>query len=184
MKILTLFFLIVFTTVLTANAQITEGNWMVGGSGTFYNSKAESNSNTSEGTGIYMFADIGYFPLDKFVVGLTPSIGYSKTKGNSDSSSGFGIGAFTRYYFLKSDKRINLFTHFEYNFFNNYSGGNKTNTSNSFIIKGGPVIYLNSSVGLELTLNYENSKDNSVNGTDSTFKTFNLGIGFQIHLEK
>lgn len=184
MKTLTLFFFIVFTTVLTVNAQITKGNWMVGGSGNFSSSKAESNSSVSEGTSINLFADIGYFPLDKFVVGLTPSVGYSKTKGNSDSSTGFGIGVFTRYYFLEYEKKINLFSHLEYNFFNNYTGGNKTTTSNNFIIKGGPVIYLNSSVGIELTLNYENSKFNSLNGSDSTFKNFSVGIGFQIHLEK
>lgn len=184
MKTLTLFFFIVFTTLFTANAQITKGNWMVGGSGTFYNSKAESNSSVSEGMGINMFANVGYFPFDKFVVGLTPSVGYSKTKGNSNSSKGFGIGVFTRYYFLEPEKRINLFSHLEYNFFSNYFGDNKTSTNNNYIIKGGPVIYLNSSVGLELTLNYENSKSNSVNGSDSTFKNFKVGVGFQIHLEK
>ena len=183
MKTLTLFFFFVFTTLFTANAQITKGNWMVGGSTYFGTSKAESDSSTSEGTSINMFANIGYFPLDKLVVGLTPSVGYSKTKGNSDSNTGFGIGAFTRYYFLKPDKRINLFTHLEYTTYNNYTSGKKTNTSNNFIVKGGPVIYLNSSVGLELTLNYENTKANSAFG-NSIFNTFNLGLGFQIHLEK
>ncbi len=184
MKTLTLFFLIVFVTTLTTNAQITEGNWMVGGTGNFYNSKAESSTSTSEGFGFNIFSNVGYFPIDKFVIGLTPSFGYSKTKGNSNSSNGFGIGAFTRYYFFESDKRINLLTHLQYGFTNNYTGGEKTSTNKNFILKAGPVIYFNSSVGLELTLNYENTKSESGFGYDTKFNTLSLGLGFQIHLEK
>ncbi|MCZ8330615.1 MAG: hypothetical protein O9282_04815 [Flavobacterium sp.] len=180
----TLFLSMLLVTSITLNAQITKGNWMVGGTGSYYNNKAESGSSVSEGTGLNLSADIGYFPVNKFAIGLAPSIGYSKTKGNRNSNEGFGMGIFGRYYFLKPENQINVFSHLEYYTFNNYSGGDKTSNNNGFIIKAGPIIYFNSSVGFELTLNYENSKINSVNGTDTTFKNFNIGVGFQIHLEK
>jgi hypothetical protein len=51
---------------------------------------------------------------------------------------------------------------------------------NNFKIKAGAVYFLNSSVGLEASLNYLNQKSNN----DSTNNAVFLGVGFQIHLEK
>lgn len=175
---------LLLASALAANAQITKGNWMVGGSGSFYNTKAENETSSSEGTGLNIFGNIGYFPINKLAIGLSPSIGYSKTKGNSEAGKGYGIGLFTRYYFLHTENRINLFSHLEYRYTVSYSGSTNTGNGNNFIIKAGPAIYFNSSVGLEVTLNYENLKIASKNGSDTTFNNLNIGVGFQIHLEK
>ena len=184
MKTIKLFLALSLLSFLTSNAQITRGNWMVGGDASFYNQKAESESSSSEGTGFYISPKIGYFPIDKLAIGVGPRFSYAKTKGNSEASKSYGIGVFTRYYILKPEKMINLFTHLEYNYSIGYYGSSKTGNLNNFIVKAGPVIYFNSSVGLELTLNYESLKRNNENGSDSTFKNLNLGVGFQIHLEK
>ena len=176
---LTLFFISTFSF-----SQITKGNWMVGGSGSLYKTKAGNQTSTTEGNGLNIYGNIGHFLNDKFVVGLTPSVSYSKTKGNSEIGKGYGIGIFTRYYFLNVENRINLLSHIEYRYTSSYSGSTKTGNGNNLIFKAGPVIYFNSSVGLEITLNYENNNIKSKYGSDSTFNNLNIGVGFQIHLEK
>ena len=184
MKTFKLLIAIALLSFVNSNAQITKGNWMVGGSGSFYKTEAGDQTSTTEGNGFNISGNIGYFPINKFAVGLTPSIGYSKTKGNSEPGKGYGIGLFTRYYFLNAEKRINLFSHLEYRYTASYSGSTNTGNGNNFIIKAGPVIYFNSSVGREITLNYEDSNIKSQYGSDSTFNNLNIGVGFQIHLEK
>jgi hypothetical protein len=49
------------------------------------------------------------------------------------------------------------------------------------LFSGGPVIYFNSSVGLEFTGNYRIDR---VHDTKTSAKTFFIAIGFQVHLEK
>ena len=168
---------------ISTTAQITKGNWMVGGTASFTSSSYESttnNNNTSsgKGIGIILSPTFGYFIIDKLALGISPTFGYTKTDGGNDSTS-YGIGPFIRYYLLKPEKRINVLTNVSY-----YYGTNNANTtSDNLNFKAGPVIFLNSSVALELTLNYnigQFKSDSSV----STFKSFNFGLGFQIHLEK
>lgn len=172
---------------LNINSQITKGNWMVGGSGYFSTSKSESTSSFStnvgvqSGIGFQIQPNIGYFIDDKFVVGLSPSIGFSRNNDNKSSGIWFyGGGPFARYYLLKSDNRVNILTHIGYY----YSKDNDNKSSyNNFVGKIGPVLYFNSSVALELTANY--SVDTF---RDPNYKTvnndFSIRIGLQIHLEK
>jgi len=186
----TLFFFIVFSLSLTLNAQITKGNWLVGGNLRFYNQKAESSSNgfnsTQKGIGLNVSSDLGYFLKDKFAIGIVPSFGYGNPEGSGNSGYGFGIGPFVRYYYLKPNKRINIFSHIEYQFANGYRQGDKTTETTNFNFKTGPAIFFNSSVALEITLEYAYGKTTSFSGSGSESKIndFNLGIGFQIHLEK
>ena len=53
--------------------------------------------------------------------------------------------------------------------------------SNSYGLKAGPVIYFNSSVGLEFLAKYEHFYNSS---DSSTGDNFQIGIGLQIHLKK
>ena len=118
---------------------------------------------------------MGYFINDKFAVGITPLFTYNKTE-NSNSKITYGIGPYARYYLLKTEKRVNVLTHIEYS----YNGNDNTNdTSMGFDFKVGPVIFFNSSVALEMTLNYNTNNQNS-----ATYNIFSLGLGLQIHLEK
>lgn len=190
MKTLTLFFFIVFTTLCTVNAQITQGNWMVGGNFRLYNQKSESTSNnfttTQKGFGFNLSTNLGYFFKDKFAAGIVPYFGYGNPEGSGNSNYGFGIGPFARYYFLKPDKRINVFSHIEYQFGNGFRQGNKTTETKNFNLKAGPSIFFNSSVAMEVTLEYAYGKTTSFSGSGSESKVnnFNIGVGFQIHLEK
>lgn len=169
---------ILFT--ITTNAQITKGNWMVGGDASYTNSKVINANDKIIGSGnsIRVFPNIGYFIIDKFSLGINGNFNYGKSNG-SPSNIGFGVGPFARYYFLKSEKRINLLTEVNYNYYTSKTQGFNSTNSTSYRFKAGPVIYFNSSVGLELTLNYGSNKFDTY-----TSNTFQIGLGFQIHLEK
>jgi hypothetical protein len=188
MKTITLFFFFLFALTLTAHAQITKGNWLVGGNLTYGIQEGESNSNgnksTSKGSALNLNADIGYFVINKLSVGLTPYFGFGNPDGSNNSSIGFGIGPFARYYFLKPEKILNIFSQLEYYYGNSYSNGKKESESNGYSIKNGVAIFLNNSIAFEVSLNYNVSKNNYESGYDSKFKDFNIGVGFQIHLEK
>lgn len=185
-----LFLLFALLASFSLSAQITKNNWLVGGDLYFRSTKAETISsgeiqNQSRGTRLNFNSRIGYFPIDKFAVGLTSRFSYNMPK-DRDNTIGFGIGPFVRYYFLKPDKIINLFTHIEYQFSNGFSKGEKLDRSNFFNLKAGPSIFFNSSVALEVTLGYEFSNNIVLRGssTETKFNSFNIGVGFQIHLEK
>jgi len=112
--------------------------------------------------------------------------GYTKTKdGNTFSSvTSYGFGPFARYYFLEKENQINLFVNANYayniNKINN-SGTKGTMTSYNYSFSGGPVVYFNSSVGLEFTIGWYHYK--SIDDKSFT-NSIRLGLGFQIHLEK
>ena len=171
---------------ISATSQITKGNFMVGGTGNFssYQTQYLNNGNevTNKGVGLNISPNIGYFLANKFVVGAGFTVGYTKQNGQQ-SSIGYNFGPFARYYFLKEDKRINLFTEVNYFIGNSKSGSNKSE-SNGYGFKAGPVIFFNSSVGLEVTLDYSSSKLIPSGSTNSTFNNLQIGLGLQIHLEK
>ena len=176
---------------LLTQAQITKGNWMVGGSGYFNNTKSENTYNHTttkyKGIGIGIDGNIGYFIKDNFVMGLSPNFGYGNPDGSDNSSYGVGVGAFTRYYILKADKLINVFAHLDYGISNGYSNGDKVNGTNQFNIKAGPTVFFNSSVALEFYIGYHSGEVTSYSSEISSNTKFNdviIGIGFQIYLKK
>jgi hypothetical protein len=92
-----------------------------------------------------------------------------------------GVGPFFRYYFLDPDNRINVFAESAYQYLHFSSNRGASDNANVFTFSAGPVIYFNTSVGIEFTASYEINKYN-----DDSIKTntFFLNIGFQIHLKK
>ena len=190
MKTIKIILTISLLSFFTSNAQITKGNWMVGGNARYYISNAESTFNgiktTQSSSGLNLAGTIGYFPFDKFSIGLSPSFGFNNPEGSNNSGTGYGIGPYVRYYFLKPENRINIFSHIEYNYGLGYSSGEKTSSRKDFNIMAGPAIFFNSSVALELTMQYNISESTSysTNNSKTKFNNFNIGIGFQIHLEK
>ena len=175
----TFFFCIVFVCSLVVNAQITKGNWLVGGDATFNNSKVLDNDGNeiSRGHGIRINANFGYFLLNNFAAGLVPRFNYGNTEGRP-SSSGYGIGPFTRYYFLKSEKSINVFADANIIYSSSKTEGFSRNHNSSYRIKLGTAIFFNSSVALEFAVGYHSANFSTVTNT------IELGFGFQIHLEK
>ncbi|WP_157206469.1 outer membrane beta-barrel protein [Mariniflexile maritimum] len=175
----TLFFFFVFTLTLSINAQITKGNWLVGGDIAFSYSKSKPESTVdSKGFDINLSPNIGYFFWDKLALGTRLSYFSSRYKsdmGNSTYES-FLVSPFVKYYFMDTNKMVNPFIESSYRF----SLVNENN-SKEFSAKGGAAIFLNSSVALEISLNYLNSiTNNSFVGNH----TFLLGFGIQVHLEK
>ena len=184
MKTIQLFITISLLTFLASNAQISKGNWMVGGSGNFTNYKSTFQSGNTEttqtGSAFTISPNLGYFIIDNFALGSIVSFSFSNPSGDNTNSHGYGISPFIRYYFRKSDKMINPFLQTSYGFSKGKSDSGGSNKSTGYAIKGGSAIFFNSSVALELSLNYNSSKTNS----DVKYKYFTVGIGFQIHLEK
>jgi hypothetical protein len=185
MKILKTTASFILLCTITANAQVTKGNWMVGGSGNFTSYKSTFQSNNIEvintGNGFNISPNLGYFVVDNFAVGTTVGFNFSNPSGANNNSHGYGISPFVRYYFRNSEKIINPFLQTSYGFGRSKSEIGDSNKTSGYSIKAGSAIFFNSSVALELSLNYISSK---YNNPDTTYNDFTIGIGFQIHLEK
>ena len=184
---------LLFTVTLTsADAQLTKGNWLVGGTGNFSSMKnTYSNSNyyqTSEVTDIRISPNIGYFVINKLAVGLRPSFSKNKaqvttTGGLSTNVNRFEIGPFVRYYFLKDEDRYNILSEVSYQYGIYRFKPDKGNI-NTFSVLVGPVIYFNSVVGLEFLLGYYKRNEDVSGSFKTEQKGFQIAAGFQIHLEK
>ncbi len=164
----------------TGNAQITEGNWLVGGEASFNTTSIkDSNDNVFKSSNLSLRPNLGYFLEDKFAVGLEALLGYTKNSSNNNTIFSYGGGPFVRYYFLETDKIINILSELNYNYF---TGSDSSTSSNLYSIKAGPVIYFNSSVGLEILLKYEHVSQSGPMPLSSN--SFQIGIGLQVHLER
>lgn len=186
MKKIKLIIAVVILFAVNSNAQITKGNWMVGGNGLF-SSNQEFSTITSEkynSQTIQFTPNVGYFIIDKLTIGT--KLGY---EGNFVSyASGFNyntfsIGFFSRYYLLKPEKLVNVFIESAYLLEERkYNGENfNINKNNTYYFMTGTSIFFNSSVSMEIMLKYSKTlyqnKDTGVN-------RLQLGLGFQIFLEK
>jgi len=182
MKKLKLFSLLLIV-IISANAQITKGNWMMGGTGNFNSYKYIYVVDTQRINHLTITPNIGYFFANKIAIGSYVSYGFDDYKGNNAIKySHYAIGPFFRYYFLKPENKINFLAQVNYGYeegkANNNRGGKYHN--NGYGIKAGSAIFFNSSVALELTIDYNSTKINST----SDVHLFQVGLGFQIHLEK
>lgn len=168
----------------TTYCQLTKGNWLAGGNASF-----SSVRNSSTGSTIYnqstiaLSPNVGYFFADKFAVGLRPSIVFVKSSlGNSNKFTDFKVAAFGRYYLLEPSKIYNIVTEASYGIgISKVSGQNDQLNVKTYAFSGGPVIFFNSSVGLEFLVSYSSTKAALNQGRNNEIR---LGIGFQIHLEK
>lgn len=191
MKTLKLNLLFTLFLTLISNAQITKGNWMMGGQFGFSysNNKVINNSEINNSGFQYVNIDnidnyeiifepkIGYFIKDKFVLGI--KIGYENNFSNqhplSIKNSQFSFSPYFRYYFLNKESNFNLFVEPSYYRYTYKPLGN----NEGYGLSVGYVYFLNSSVGIESTINYQNRKNNQLEEN-----RLSLGLGFQIHLEK
>ena len=186
MKIIKLFFISTILFTISASSQITKGNWMVGGSGSFINYKntySDNNTETTQtGFAFELSPNVGYFVVDNFSIGSIVGLSFINPSGSDNNSQSFGLAPFVRYYFRKSDKIINPFLQASYSFNRSkiqLEGGH--NKSSEYRLKGGSAFFLNSSVALEITIEYSSSKNNVNN---NQYDRFTTGIGLQIHLGK
>ena len=182
MKKTTIMAILLFSSL--ANAQITKGNWMVGGSGSFKSTTSETIKTGSKDKYTYLelSPNIGYFFLDKMAAGINTSFYYNPYEGAYNI--GFGIGPYLKYYLLKPEKLVNIFIQGKYLYYENNNNSDAIGydkfSSYSYGLKTGPVIYFNDSVALELALEYLRDNRNKT----LIDNTFLMTIGFQIHLTK
>jgi len=174
-----LLFLIALSFLFTLKAQITKHNWLVGGNAIFSRQQEKLIGSDIKSTSIQINPNFGYFIVDKFSVGLRPGFGYLNLKTDTyhNKTTSWVVGPFVRYYFLSTTNRTNLIAETSYQYFSSSNG----DSQNLLLFSAGPVIFLNQSVGVELTANYKVFK--TIN-TEISSKTFFIAIGLQVHLER
>ena len=187
-------------------SQITQGNWLLGGTANFSTSTQETAVSTGIQKSTYLnysiAPNVGYFFMDKFAGGLKAGItngkadygdlrqgGVAVASGGYSYATWFDLGPFARYYLLSMDKQFNLFAEGNY-MYGIASFHPSKATRHSYSFKAGPVIYFNSSVGLEFTVGYSSERtqhfhpDTNELMYSSKINALQVGLGFQFYLER
>lgn len=168
-------------------AQLEKGNWLVGGSGSFSSEKYNYGTSNSKTTNLNLSPAIGYFFANKLAGGLKPIYSYQIIADNSGFSNNseineLGISAFLSYYLLKKTEPFNFLTQVSYGYlWQKDSSSNSEDSQDSYEITGGPVYFINQSIGINLFLGYSLADFREI---EYKQKRFSTGIGFQIHLTK
>ena len=181
----------------TVYCQLDKGTWLVGGSGSFQSVDRDyivpPDVVKFKQTDLSITPTIGYFIMDKLVIGLRPSFTWSKLKyvssignlgGGNGNNSWLEIGAFGRWYLLPKDKNYNIVSDGSYQYGLQSNFGKRTGHGNTFKFSIGPELYFNSSVGIELLIGYSSRKELYDDGKSNFYRGFLTTIGFQFHLEK
>ncbi len=177
-----------------ADAQITKGNWMMGGNVGFSATKERGAAKINR-TLFDIQPGTGYFFADKLVAGL--KLGYSngtnRTIEDNTYSEGkvikYTFGPFARYYFLPTGNSFNILADAGYRYGIRRGRGGSPGTAtpwskydtHTFTFSTGTVLFLNTCVGLELLLGYSTEKVVHYRGNNGSLL---LNAGLQIHLEK
>jgi hypothetical protein len=179
----------------TAQSQLSKGAWLVGGTGSFSSTKNSYSNNTtyfsSDQVHVNIAPDLAYFVFDKFALGLKPSFNKSKNhvtslpSGGNSNENRLNIGPFARYYLLNSDKQFNILTEASYQYGFYWFTPTKGHR-NTFSASAGPVVYLNTSVGLEFLIGYywQNEEINDESKSINKERGLLMTLGFQFYLEK
>ncbi len=190
MKKLIACLLIIVLSHCFADAQLTKGNWMVGGAAGLTTANFfRASGDTGRSTTISIAPSIGYFITMRFAAGLRFSLSnYHYTEhqyltGNPGVGNDFDIALdpFARYYFLKNTERpLNVFAEGSVGYgFKREIGSDLHHILNRYSLSAGTAFYFNNSIGLEFILGYYRSTQ-----FGETTNGFQTRIGFQIHLEK
>lgn len=160
-----------------SEAQLTKGYWLVGGNGTISRQQEKLIGSEVKSTRVQLAPNLGYFIVDKFAIGILPSFEFFdlRTSTSHSSITSWAGGPFVRYYFLRAENRTNILAETAYQ----YSSSSNGYSQDLFLFSGGPVIFFNNSVALEVTANYRAFK---VNNEETSSKTFFITIGLQVHL--
>ena len=181
--IVTLSLLIFF---FASDAQITKGNWMIGGNASYSSTNYKSDfGSKTKFFDLQLIPHVGYFIADKIATGIAANIvymGFNVDASTQATSTDFNLGPFIRYYLLSTEREFNIVTEATYQY--GFAGGNvgsKKPRKNTFAFAAGPVIYFTNSVGLEFLIGYSTYKYTAFAGSDNSIR---FGIGIQAHLEK
>ncbi|HEY6506051.1 MAG TPA: outer membrane beta-barrel protein [Chitinophagaceae bacterium] len=157
--------------ITTLNAQTEKGDWLIGG---------RIDINTGENsTHIGFSPNAGYFVTKNVAVGGNLTIDYSET--GSIKYTDFGIGPFARFYFTNAMVRPLIQVSVDYiSSKAKGTGFSSTNTGSKIFLGGGAAVFINPNVSIEGIMGYSHTKYTDFDGNGG----FNLGIGFQVYLNK
>lgn len=174
--------LVVAGLATTANAQIQQGNWMVG------SSLVTSNFGLNSGAG-YDFGiqpKAAYFIKDNLAVGGYVNLGFLKSGKGEATQFNYAVGALGRYYLSPGEKGVdNLLNHGRW-FFEGNVGVGGTSVENGISTTGldfgagpGYSYFITPNIGVEGLVKY-----NGVTGFGNEGLTSKLSfnVGFSIYL--
>lgn len=174
-----------------AVCQLNKRTWIVGGDAGFNTSTYQVNSVVNTKTAnLQLSGSVGYFVAPRLPVGIriswqSKALKYDDPYGTTRQGhlTYRGTGLFARYYFLKrTDRPLNIVLDAHY-----WLGAVVSDLSlnvarfHRYTLAAGPVVYLNSRLGLELLLGYFREKTADP-GKPTT--GFQASLGLQIHLKK
>jgi hypothetical protein len=166
----------------TANAQIQQGNWMVG------SSLLSSNFglNTGGGYDISIQPKGAYFIKDNLAIGGYVNLGISKVTNGSPTEFDYGVGGLGRYYLSPGEKGVdNLLNHGRWFLEGNVGiGGRSVENGDStngldFGVGPGYSYFITPNIGIEGLVKYQGQAGFGSEGLNSNI-TFN--VGFSIYL--
>ena len=158
---------------------------MVGGNIGFSSTDYKSDAGTKS-TFIVLRGspNVGYFFGDKVAAGLRLDLLNNKQKATGTNVSKqyttTGLGPFVRYYFLSQNRQTNILLEASYQY-GTEKGDSWKYKKNSYSFAAGPVVYLNTVVGIEFLVGYTSTKYVDYEGSNNSVQ---VGLGLQIHLEK
>lgn len=166
----------------TANAQIQEGNWMVGSSLV----TSSFGLNTGGGYNIAVQPKAAYFIKDNVALGGMVNLEFLKAGKGDATQFKYGVGALGRYYISPGEAGVdNLLNHGRWFFEGNAGiGGTSTEGGNSttgFVYGVGPgySYFITPNIGIEGLVKY-NGEAGFGNTPYNSNITFN--VGFSIYL--
>ncbi len=167
-----------FVSTQCLNAQIKQGNWLAGISG-HYRIKLDGDHYSS----LSLNPSVGLFILNRLALGTSANTYFYRSGGMNITT--YGLGPYVRYYFLPSEKKINLFLQPSFSFSKSKYDYPETTypiylnpSTRTLTIAAGPSYFINEFIALEMTANYVNV--NSDGGSDNNY--IEMRIGLQIHL--
>jgi len=170
----------------TANAQIQEGNWMVGSS--LISSKF--GLNTDAGYNFAIQPKAAYFVKDNVAVGGYVTLGSEKVSKESGTTFTYAVGGLGRYYLSPNEQGVdNLLNHGRWFFEGNVGiGGQSTKGGTSttgldFGVGPGYSYFITPNIGLEGLVKYTGVTGFGNEGLTSNI-TFNVGFSIFIPTSK
>ena len=162
----------------TANAQIQEGNWMVGSSLL----SSRFGLNTGAGYDISIQPKAAYFIKDNVALGGYVNLGISKATKGSPTAFDYGVGGLGRYFLSPGEQGVdNLLNHGRWFFEGNVGiGGRSIENSDSttgldFGVGPGYSYFITPNIGLEGLVKYVGRTGFGNEGLNSNI-TFNVGL--------
>ncbi|WP_379968553.1 hypothetical protein [Epilithonimonas sp. UC225_85] len=166
----------------TANAQIQEGNWMVGSSIVASN----FGLNTGAGYNIALQPKAAYFIKDNVALGAYVDLGISKATKGSPTAFDYGVGALGRYYISPGEAGVdNLLNHGRWFFEGNVGVGGysvedgPSTTGLDFGVGPGYSYFITPNIGLEGLVKYKGRAGFGNEGLNSNI-TFNVGLSIYL----